>query len=231
MVFTGGSAFGLATADGVMHHLAAQSRGCSRAPGRCRSCPRPRSSTSRSTTGERPGAAEGAAAAAAAESAPDLTLGSVGAGRGAPRRHVAGRRSRGGGRPRQRECARRGGHGRRARGGERGRRRPRPRRRGPRRIDRAPRAARRSRSHSPTSSTRRSCSSPPTRCSRSRTASCSPRPATTAWPGRCEPSHTRFDGDLVVAVATGVVEAHLDRLRVATAEVVAEAVRSAVRAN
>ena len=46
-----------------------------------------------------------------------------------------------------------------------------------------------------------------------------------------EPSHTRFDGDLVIAVATGVVETHLDRLRVAVADVVAEAVRSAVRAN
>ena len=46
-----------------------------------------------------------------------------------------------------------------------------------------------------------------------------------------EPSHTRFDGDLVLAVATGVVEAHLDRLRTVATEVVAEAVRSAVRAN
>jgi L-aminopeptidase/D-esterase-like protein len=46
-----------------------------------------------------------------------------------------------------------------------------------------------------------------------------------------EPSHTRFDGDLVIAVATGMVEAHLDRLRAAATEVVAEAVRSAVRAD
>jgi len=43
------------------------------------------------------------------------------------------------------------------------------------------------------------------------------------------PSHTRHDGDLVVALATGVVAANLDRLRVATTEVVAEAVRHAVR--
>jgi len=42
------------------------------------------------------------------------------------------------------------------------------------------------------------------------------------------PSHTRHDGDLVVALSTGAVDAHLDRLRVAAAEVVARAVRSAV---
>ena len=42
------------------------------------------------------------------------------------------------------------------------------------------------------------------------------------------PSHTRHDGDLVVALATGAVDAHLDRLRVAAADVVARAVRSAV---
>jgi len=43
------------------------------------------------------------------------------------------------------------------------------------------------------------------------------------------PSHTRHDGDLVVALATGVEAVHLDRLRVTVTEVVAEAVRSAVR--
>lgn len=43
------------------------------------------------------------------------------------------------------------------------------------------------------------------------------------------PSHTRHDGDLVVALATGTVVANLDRLRVAGAEVVTEAVRDAVR--
>jgi L-aminopeptidase/D-esterase-like protein len=45
------------------------------------------------------------------------------------------------------------------------------------------------------------------------------------------PSHTRYDGDVVIGVATRVVEASLDRLRVAATEVVAEAVRAAVRAN
>jgi L-aminopeptidase/D-esterase-like protein len=43
------------------------------------------------------------------------------------------------------------------------------------------------------------------------------------------PSHTRHDGDLVVALATGAVPVNLDRLRVAVTEVVAGAVRHAVR--
>jgi len=42
------------------------------------------------------------------------------------------------------------------------------------------------------------------------------------------PSHTRHDGDLVIALATGRVDAHLDRLRVAATEVVAAAIRDAV---
>ncbi|HTL84118.1 MAG TPA: P1 family peptidase [Acidimicrobiia bacterium] len=43
------------------------------------------------------------------------------------------------------------------------------------------------------------------------------------------PAHTRFDGDLAIAAATGAVEAHLDRLRIAAAEVTAEAIRQAPR--
>jgi L-aminopeptidase/D-esterase-like protein len=43
------------------------------------------------------------------------------------------------------------------------------------------------------------------------------------------PSHTRYDGDLVIALASGTVPAHPDRLRMAATEVVAEAVRDAVR--
>jgi len=42
------------------------------------------------------------------------------------------------------------------------------------------------------------------------------------------PSHTRFDGDVAFALATGAVEGHLDRLRVLATEVVADAVRAAV---
>jgi L-aminopeptidase/D-esterase-like protein len=43
------------------------------------------------------------------------------------------------------------------------------------------------------------------------------------------PAHTRFDGDLTIALATGAVEAHLDRLRAVAADVVAEAIRIAPR--
>ena len=42
------------------------------------------------------------------------------------------------------------------------------------------------------------------------------------------PSHTRFDGDLTIALATGGVDAHLDRLRIAASDVVARAIRAAV---
>jgi L-aminopeptidase/D-esterase-like protein len=42
------------------------------------------------------------------------------------------------------------------------------------------------------------------------------------------PSHTRYDGDLAVALATGEVDVHLDRLRMAASEAVASAVRMSV---
>jgi L-aminopeptidase/D-esterase-like protein len=42
------------------------------------------------------------------------------------------------------------------------------------------------------------------------------------------PSHTRFDGDVVIALATGSHDAQLDRLRAAATEVVAAAIRDAV---
>lgn len=42
------------------------------------------------------------------------------------------------------------------------------------------------------------------------------------------PSHTRHDGDIAFAVATGGVDAHIDRLRVMATLVTAEAVRSIV---
>jgi L-aminopeptidase/D-esterase-like protein len=43
------------------------------------------------------------------------------------------------------------------------------------------------------------------------------------------PVATRFDGDIAFAVATGAVAAHLDRLRLGAVEAVAAAVRAAVR--
>ncbi|MBV8952113.1 MAG: P1 family peptidase [Actinobacteria bacterium] len=42
------------------------------------------------------------------------------------------------------------------------------------------------------------------------------------------PSHTRFDGDVAFALATGRIEGHVDRVRIAATDVVAEAVRAAV---
>lgn len=42
------------------------------------------------------------------------------------------------------------------------------------------------------------------------------------------PAHTRFDGDVAVAVATGTVTGHLDRLRVLAADLTAAAIRAAV---
>jgi L-aminopeptidase/D-esterase-like protein len=42
------------------------------------------------------------------------------------------------------------------------------------------------------------------------------------------PSHTRHDGDIAFAFATGVVDANLDRVRVMATEVTAEAVRNSV---
>lgn len=43
------------------------------------------------------------------------------------------------------------------------------------------------------------------------------------------PAHTRFDGDVAFALATGAVETHLDRLRAVAADVVADAIRIAPR--
>jgi L-aminopeptidase/D-esterase-like protein len=42
------------------------------------------------------------------------------------------------------------------------------------------------------------------------------------------PSHTRHDGDIAFALATGQVDAHFDRLRVLATDVTAEAIRNAV---
>lgn len=43
------------------------------------------------------------------------------------------------------------------------------------------------------------------------------------------PSHSRHDGDIAFALATGQVTAHVDRLRMIASEVTAEAIRAAVR--
>jgi L-aminopeptidase/D-esterase-like protein len=43
------------------------------------------------------------------------------------------------------------------------------------------------------------------------------------------PAHTRYDGDVSIAVTTATTDANLDRLRAAAADVVADAIRSACR--
>ena len=45
------------------------------------------------------------------------------------------------------------------------------------------------------------------------------------------PAHTRFDGDIAFALATGEVDAGLDEVRVLATEAVADAIRRAVGAG
>ena len=77
--------------------------------------------------------------------------------------------------------------------------------------------------------TRRSSWSSPTRSATRPRAISLAQSAHDGFARALRPAHTRFDGDVAIALATGVVEAHLDRLRVAAADVVAEAIRSACR--
>jgi L-aminopeptidase/D-esterase-like protein len=224
VVFTGGSAFGLATADGVMRHLAAQSRGVLTRAGPVPIVPTAAIFDLSADHAERPGAAEGAAAAATAEDGPELTLGSVGAGRGARVGMWRGA-----------DHAVAGGLGSASA-----------------RVEGATVGAL-AVVNAVGGRMLAGSTAPPD-------GPAFPEPladvehttlvlvatdalltksdcfllAQTGHHGLAralEPSHTRFDGDLVIAVATGVVDAHLDRVRAAATEVVAEAVRSAVRAN
>jgi L-aminopeptidase/D-esterase-like protein len=230
VVFTGGSAFGLAAADGVMQHLAAQSRGVLTRAGHVPIVPTAAIFDLVPDGVERPGAREGALAASAADGAPDLTVGPVGAGRGArvgmwrgADHAVAGGLGTASARV---EAATVGALAVVNAVGDV--------------LDRD-------------GSILAGSTAPPGGLA-------FPEPladvehttlvlvATDARLGKSDcfllaqtghhglaraldPSHTRFDGDLVIAVSTGVVDAHLDRLRAVATDVVAEAVRSAVRAN
>ncbi|MGH9032780.1 MAG: P1 family peptidase, partial [Acidimicrobiia bacterium] len=82
IVLTGGSAFGLATADGVMRHLEAQGRGVVTSGGAVPIVPTAAVFDLAASGGERPGREEGRAAADAAERAVPMQVGRVGAGRG-----------------------------------------------------------------------------------------------------------------------------------------------------
>jgi L-aminopeptidase/D-esterase-like protein len=83
VVLTGGSAFGLAAADGVMRALEAQGRGFSTAGGRVPIVPAAAVYDLVSSDGARPGPDEGAAAFAAVQSGAAFATGRVGAGTGA----------------------------------------------------------------------------------------------------------------------------------------------------
>jgi L-aminopeptidase/D-esterase-like protein len=229
-VFAGGSAFGLAAADGVMHHLAAQSRGVLTRAGHVPIVPTAAIFDLSVDQAERQGAAEGAAAAAAAEGAPDLALGPVGAGRGARVGMWRGA-----------EHAVPGGLGSAST-----------------RVEGATVGAlavvnavgdvldRDGTILAGSTAPPGGLAFPEPLADVEHTTLVLVATDAVLTKSDCfllaqtghhglaralEPSHTRFDGDLVVAVATGVVEVHLDRLRVAAGEMVAEAVRSAVRAN
>jgi len=230
VVFTGGSAFGLATADGVMRHLAAQSRGVLTRAGPVPIVPAAAIFDLSPGEGERPGAPEGAAAAATAEAGPHLVLGSVGAGRGARVGMWRGA-----------DYAVAGGLGSASA-----------------RVEGATVGAlavvnavgdvldREGRVIAGSTAPPDGPAFPEPLADVEHTTLVLVATDALLTKSDCfllaqtghhglaralEPSHTRFDGDLVIAVATGMVEAHLDRLRAAATEVVAEAVRSAVRAN
>lgn len=83
IVLTGGSAFGLATADGVMTYLAERGRGFRSSAGPVPIVPTAAIFDLVASGGVRPGADDGTRAALAAESGAALALGRVGAGTGA----------------------------------------------------------------------------------------------------------------------------------------------------
>jgi L-aminopeptidase/D-esterase-like protein len=81
VVLTGGSAYGLATADGVMRHLAAQGRGVATAGGPVPIVPTAAVFDLEASGGEHPGPVEGRSAAEAAERGVPFGVGRIGAGR------------------------------------------------------------------------------------------------------------------------------------------------------
>src|SRR4051794_37793890 len=239
IVLTGGSAFGLASADGVMRALAEQGRGFPTRGGPVPIVPAAAIFDLVVAGEERPGADEGRAALAAAfdPGAPPLARGRAGAGRGAS---VA--KWRGG------EHGTTGGIGTAsARDGEvvvaalvvvnavgdihdaAG----------------APIVASTAAPDAPAFPEEAPFETPADQQGGGRTSTTLAVVATNArcTKGECHllarsanhglaraihPSHTRHDGDLAFACATGTVDAHLDRVRVMVTDVTAEAVRDAV---
>ena len=229
VVLTGGSAFGLATADGVMEHLAAQGRGVETRAARVPIVPTAAVFDLAEAGDERPGPAEGRAAAEAAELGAPLDVGRIGAGRGATVGKWRGvEHAVGGGLG---SAAARDGDavigslavvnaigdviaadgsvlaGSMAPAGTPAFPEPAPFR--------------------PGEHTTLVVVATNARL----TKADSHLLAGSAHHGLARalhPSHTRFDGDVVFAVATGEVDGHLDRLRMLATEVVADSIRAAV---
>jgi L-aminopeptidase/D-esterase-like protein len=229
VVFTGGSAFGLAAADGVMAYLAEQGRGMTTRAGPVPIVPSA-AIFDLQNGGVRPTATEGRAAAEAADTEPVLANGRVGAGRGARIGTWRGP-----------DFAGEGGLGSASA-----------------RVDGAVVGALAvvnavgdvigadGQFLAGSSAPPGSPSFPAVLVERENTTLVVLATDARATKSDCfllaqsghhglaqalHPSHTRFDGDLVIGLATGAVEASLERVRVAATEVVAEAVRAAVRAN
>jgi L-aminopeptidase/D-esterase-like protein len=229
VVLTGGSAFGLATADGVMRHLEAQGRGVVTSGGAVPIVPTAAVFDLAASGGERPGPEDGRAAADAAERGVPVQVGRVGAGRGVTV-----------GKWRGPDYAVAGGlgsasavdgdavvgalvvvnaigdvvaeDGRVLAGSS-----------APEGTPAFPEPA----PFRPGENTTLVVAATNANLSK---AECHLM-AVSAHHGAARalhPSHTRFDGDVAFALATGAVEGHLDRLRVLATEVVADAVRVAV---
>ncbi|MGQ0802554.1 MAG: P1 family peptidase [Actinomycetota bacterium] len=229
IVLTGGSAFGLASADGVMGHLAAQERGVATSGGPVPIVPTAAVFDLANSGGERPGPDEGLAAAVAAAGGAPFEVGRVGAGRGVTV-----------GKWRGPDHAVPGGLGSAsARDGDAV-------------VGAVAVANAIGDVIAEDGSLLAGSTAPP-----GSPAFPEPQPfrpgenttlvvvatnarltkadchllAVSAHHGLARslhPSHTRFDGDVAFTLATGAVAGHLDRLRVLTTEVVAAAVRSAV---
>jgi L-aminopeptidase/D-esterase-like protein len=228
VVFTGGSAFGLAAADGVMRYLLEQGRGYPTAGGPVPIVPTAALYDLVESGPERPGAVEGYAAARAAEASEALACGCVGAGTGATI-----------GKWRGREHATRGGFGLAHWG-----------------VDDATvtalavvnavgdvmaedgsvLAGSTAPAHSVTFPTTRPFEEGNTTLvavvtdGRVDKFECHLL-AQSAHDGLAQslrPVHTRYDGDITIALSTATTDVHLDRLRAATVDVVAAAIRAAV---
>lgn len=230
VVLTGGSAFGLATADGVMQHLAAQGRGVVTGAGAVPIVPTAAIFDLGQSGGVHPGAAEGRAAAEAAEADPRLVTGRVGAGRGARVGTWRGADAAGWGGIGSASVTVDGAtigalavvnavgdvtdvDGRVLAGST-----------APPEVPAFPEPL------VANEHTTLVLIATDARCTKTDCFLLA-QSGHHGLARSIHPSHTRYDGDLVLAVATGTVDAGLDRLRIAATDVVAEAVRAAVRAN